>query len=105
MGIPASSSHTLIGAILGVGLANSVLTGQGIVSGVNWSKATEIGLSLLISPLIGFGLSAGLLLFLKRMVKSPELYQPPEGRPAAALVDPGDLAPDMHGSQRGPRFE
>ena len=79
MAIPASSSHTLIGAILGVGMANSWLTGRGMGSGVNWSKALEVGLSLLISPLIGFALAAGLLLLLKKTVKAPELYQPPEG--------------------------
>ena len=79
MAIPASSSHTLIGAILGVGLANSVLSGKGLGSGVNWSKALEVGLSLLISPIIGFALAAGLLLLLKRTVKAPALYQPPEG--------------------------
>jgi phosphate/sulfate permease len=79
MAIPASSSHTLIGAILGVGLANSVISGKGLGSGVNWSKAIEVGLSLLISPLIGFVLSAGLLLLLKKTVKTPELYQPPVG--------------------------
>ncbi len=79
MAIPASSSHTLIGAILGVGLANSALSGKGLGSGVNWSKAIEVGLSLLISPLIGFVLAGGLLLLVKEMVKAPELYQPPEG--------------------------
>lgn len=79
MAIPASSSHTLIGAILGVGLANSALEGKGFGSGVNWTKAAEVGASLLISPLIGFVCAAGLLLVLKKTVKAPELYQPPEG--------------------------
>jgi phosphate/sulfate permease len=79
LAIPASSSHTLIGSILGVGLANSWYSGQGLGSGVNWSKAFEVGLSLLISPLLGFMLAALLLTVLKRLVKAPELYQPPEG--------------------------
>ncbi len=79
MAIPASSSHTLIGAILGVGLANSVYSGKGFGSGVNWAKAIEVGLSLLISPLVGFGLAAGLLLLIKKTVKVPELYEPPVG--------------------------
>ena len=79
MAIPASSSHTLIGAILGVGLANSLLSGKGTGSGVNWAKALEVGLSLLISPVIGFALAAGLLLLIKKTVKAPELYRPPEG--------------------------
>ena len=79
LGIPASSSHTLIGAILGVGLANSALPGHRFGTGVNWAKAGEIGLSLLISPLIGFACAAALLLTLKRLVNNPELYRAPDG--------------------------
>ncbi|HWT81995.1 MAG TPA: inorganic phosphate transporter, partial [Candidatus Methylomirabilis sp.] len=78
MAIPASSSHTLIGAIIGVGLANSYLAGH-FGTGINWHKAGEVGLSLLISPLIGFALAAGLLILLKRVVSNPELYKPPDG--------------------------
>ena len=74
-GLPISSSHTLIGSILGVGLVNSLLT-RGDVSGVNWSKAGEVGLSLLFSPIIGFGLAAILLLAMKRWIKEPTLFQP-----------------------------
>jgi phosphate/sulfate permease len=76
-GLPVSSSHTLIGSILGVGLANSLLT-RGDVQGVNWSKAGEVGLSLLISPLLGFVAAAGLLLAMKRLIPEPRLYHPPE---------------------------
>jgi phosphate/sulfate permease len=76
-GLPVSSSHTLIGSILGVGLANSLVT-RGDLSGVNWAKAGEVGLSLLISPLIGFGSAAGLLLVMKRFFRDPSLYRPPE---------------------------
>jgi phosphate/sulfate permease len=75
-GLPVSSSHTLIGSILGVGLANSVLT-RGDASGVSWSKATEVGLSLLISPLIGFLAASALLLIMKRLIREPNLYHPP----------------------------
>ncbi len=79
LGIPASSSHTLIGAIIGVGLANSALPGHRFGSGVNWTKAGEVGLSLLISPMIGFVCAATLLIVLKRLVTAPELYRPPDG--------------------------
>ncbi|MBC8164704.1 MAG: inorganic phosphate transporter, partial [Bryobacteraceae bacterium] len=83
LGLPASSSHTLIGAILGVGLANSWLTpGHVFGEGVNWAKAEEIGISLLASPLIGFTLAALLLIACKALVKRPELYTAPEkGQP------------------------
>jgi phosphate/sulfate permease len=75
-GLPVSSSHTLIGAILGVGLMNSLLT-RGNLTGVNWSQAVEVAISLLISPIIGFTAAAGLLLLMKRIVKNPNLYHPP----------------------------
>jgi PiT family inorganic phosphate transporter len=73
LGLPSSSSHALIGAILGVGLVHSGL------SGVNWTKAGEVGLSLLLSPVLGFFLAAGLLLLARRVVPNPEFYQPPQG--------------------------
>jgi phosphate/sulfate permease len=77
-GIPVSSSHALIGSILGVGLANSLYCGRGL-AGVNWAKAGEVGLALLISPVIGFVLAGGLLLAMKRLVPEPRLYLPPKG--------------------------
>jgi PiT family inorganic phosphate transporter len=77
-GLPASSSHTLIGAIVGVGLANSLLPGHRFGDGVNWSKVSETGLSLLISPLIGFLLAALLVLLLKWLVPDKRLYEKPD---------------------------
>src|SRR6266704_4219221 len=67
-GLPASSSHTLIGSIIGVGITNALLHGRDGTSGVDWSKATEIGYALLASPLFGFALAAILLLVLKVVV-------------------------------------
>src|SRR6201996_9386740 len=56
--LPASSSHTLIGSIIGVGVANAMMRGRDGTSGVDWGKATEIGYALLLSPLVGFALAA-----------------------------------------------
>jgi PiT family inorganic phosphate transporter len=79
-GLPASSSHTLIGAIMGVGLANSVLSpGHVFGEGVNWAKVTQTGQALLFSPIIGFTISALLLLLAKWLVKRPELFKAPVG--------------------------
>ncbi|MFT3691468.1 inorganic phosphate transporter [Paenirhodobacter sp.] len=80
LGLPASSSHTLVGSIIGVGLANQFhAAGDTATSGVDWSQAGSIGLSLLISPVLGFFAAAGLLLALKVFVKSRELYAEPKG--------------------------
>lgn len=81
LGLPASSSHTLIGSILGVGLANALIgPDHSVTDGVNWAKAQEVGLGLLISPVIGFVAAALLLILLKILVKKPELYQAPKGK-------------------------
>ena len=78
-GLPPSSSHTLIGSIIGVGIANAVMHGRDGTSGVDWTKATEIGYALLLSPLFGFCMAAILLLVLKFIVRNPALYAAPEG--------------------------
>jgi inorganic phosphate transporter, PiT family len=78
-GLPASSSHTLIGSIIGVGITNALLHGRDGTSGVDWSKATEIGYALLLSPLFGFALAAILLVLLKFVVRIPALYAEPKG--------------------------
>jgi len=84
-GLPASSSHTLIGSIIGVGVANTLLRGRDGTSGVDWSKATEIGYALLLSPLVGFLCAAALLLLLKFIVRNPSLYAAPQGNKAPPL--------------------
>jgi len=76
IGLPVSSSHTLIGSILGVGVANSLLT-RGNLSGVNWNKASDVGLALLVSPLVGFMAAALLLQIMKQVFRNPNLYHPP----------------------------
>ena len=78
LGIPASSSHTLIGSIIGVGIAHSLYTYGDALHGVNYGKVWDIGLSLLFSPLIGFFLSGALLILLKFLRPGKSLHQSPE---------------------------
>src|SRR6201992_695252 len=78
LGLPASSSHTLIGSIIGVAVANALMHGRDGTSGVDWAQATKVGWSLLLSPLIGFVLSAVLLLALKVLVRNKALYEAPK---------------------------
>jgi PiT family inorganic phosphate transporter len=82
-GLPASSSHTLIGAIMGVGLMNSLLTpGHVFGDGVNWGKVQDTITALLVSPLIGFFVAGGLLLLAKVLIKYPSLFkEPPADQP------------------------
>src|SRR5215813_10679988 len=106
-GLPASSSHTLIGSIIGVGVANALLHGRSGTSGVDWSKAKEVGEALLLSPLFGFALAAALLLLLKAIVRVPALYTEPQGnRPPpwwirGILILTCTLVSFFHGSNDG----
>lgn len=76
-GLPSSSSHTLIGSIIGVGLMNQLTHGASGTSGVDWSQALGVGKSLLFSPIVGFLFAGLLLLILKAVLKVPALYQEP----------------------------
>ena len=78
LGLPASSSHTLIGSIIGVGVTNALMHGRSGTSGVDWDQALKIGEALLVSPLVGFFLSALLLLVMKAVVRQPRLYAEPK---------------------------
>jgi PiT family inorganic phosphate transporter len=82
-GLPASSSHTMIGSIMGVGIANQLMAVDGVAtSGVDWAQAAKVFQALLFSPLIGFTLAAVLLVVLKIVARNPALYRAPEGKRA-----------------------
>jgi len=77
-GLPASSSHTMVGSIIGVGVANQLMSVHNGTSGVDWEQATKVFKVLLISPLVGFGAAALLFLLSKWLVKYPALYEAPK---------------------------
>ena len=105
-GLPASSSHTLIGSIMGVGLANSLMAkGHVFGEGVNWAKAAEVGMSLLISPIVGFVCAALLLLLCKALIKRQDLYRAPDKEKAAAHVDSRPADADLHRRQLRARLQ
>lgn len=78
LGIPASSSHTLIGSILGVGISYSFIESISLHDGVNWGKATNVGLSLLLSPLLGFLGTLLLVRIAKKFLKDKKLFSEPD---------------------------
>jgi PiT family inorganic phosphate transporter len=77
-GLPASSSHTMVGSIIGVGIANQLMNSHTNTSGVDWEQATKVFKVLLISPIIGFTAAALLMLLSKALIKYPALYQAPK---------------------------
>jgi inorganic phosphate transporter, PiT family len=78
LGLPASSSHTMVGSIIGVGLANQFLNPHTGTSGVDWEQAMKVLKALLISPVIGFTVAGMLILLSKQVVKFPALYEAPK---------------------------
>jgi len=78
-GLPASSSHALVGSIMGVGMTNALIEHGSMARGINWHKAAEVATALVLSPLAGFALAAVLLLVCRLLVRSPQLYSPPVG--------------------------
>src|SRR5262249_16008310 len=106
-GLPASSSHTLVGAIVGVGLATPMMPGHVLGTGVNWHRVEEIGLSLIVSQLYGLLLAGSLLLLARRLLKSQSLHQPahPEKKPPgwvrALLIGTCSGVSFAHGSNDG----
>jgi len=79
-GLPSSSSHTLIGSILGVGVAFSLLPDNTSGAAVNWDEAVKTGLSLIVSPFLGFTLTVFLMFILKRFVKNKAIFRQPHKR-------------------------
>ncbi|MDB5804958.1 MAG: phosphate transporter [Betaproteobacteria bacterium] len=79
LGLPASSSHTMIGSIIGVGVANALMHGRDGTSGVDWGQVTKVGEALLVSPIVGFCAAALLFMLMRALVKKPELYAEPKG--------------------------
>jgi PiT family inorganic phosphate transporter len=79
-GLPSSSSHTLVGSIIGVGIMNQLISGPSGTSGVDWTQAAGVGKALLFSPIAGFVLSGLLFAILKVCVRVPKLYSEPKGK-------------------------
>ncbi|MDU7305138.1 MAG: inorganic phosphate transporter [Escherichia coli] len=83
-GLPASSSHTLIGAIIGIGLTNALLTGSSVMDALNLREVTKIFSSLIVSPIVGLVIAGGLIFLLRRFwsgtKKRDRIHRIPEDR-------------------------
>jgi PiT family inorganic phosphate transporter len=106
-GLPASSSHTMVGSIIGVGLANQVLSLHSGSSGLDWQQVVTVLKALLISPLLGFTLAGVLILISKPLLKFPALFeapkdnQPPPWHIRALMIGTCTGVSFFHGSNDG----
>nr|WP_243434583.1 inorganic phosphate transporter [Pseudomonas sp. 30_B] len=80
LGLPVSSSHTLIGSIVGIGLAHGAMSGHLGLSGSAWSQLLTVGYALLLSPLVGFVSAFVLLRAMSASIRNRALFHSPEGR-------------------------
>ncbi|MFP5206851.1 MAG: inorganic phosphate transporter [Acidobacteriota bacterium] len=78
LGLPASSSHTMVGSIIGVGLASQLMNLHTGPSGLDWGQVVKVLEALLLSPLLGFALAGALLVLGRRMLRFPALYEAPK---------------------------
>jgi PiT family inorganic phosphate transporter len=78
LGLPASSTHTMVGSIIGVGIANQLMQGHNGTSGVDWEQVTKVFKILAFSPIFGFGLASLIFLLSKWLIKYPALFQAPK---------------------------
>ena len=79
LGLPASSSHTMVGSIIGVGITNQLMAGNNGTAGVDWEQVTKVFKVLLISPVVGFAVAWLLMVLVKKLVKYPALFTAPKG--------------------------
>ncbi len=79
LGLPASSSHTMVGSIIGVGLASQLLNGRAAASGLDWTQVIKVLKALFFSPLLGFALAGLLILLARPLLKSSVMNQAPKG--------------------------
>jgi PiT family inorganic phosphate transporter len=78
-GLPASSSHTMIGSVIGVGVAYSIMKGRSGLSGIDMEQVKKVFTALLVSPIVGFVMASVLFLLFKLVARDPRLYKAPEG--------------------------
>lgn len=106
-GIPNSTTHTYIGAIMGVSFAHALVQNAGVLEGVNWHLGEHVMLALLLSPVLAFVLGLGVYALMKRLVRSEALFKPhdPHGRPPGpvkGLLIAGSAGISlMHGTNDG----
>lgn len=110
LGIPASSSHTLIGSILWVSLVMYYLDPATVT--IPWTKVIDAGKSLLVSPIVGFMLAFGAMHILHLYIKTNDFFQHP-GRfwnkfPKAwikgTLISSSAFVSFAHGSNDGQKW-
>ena len=80
-GLPNSSSHCLIGSLIGVALGNAFARSRSIGDGVHWAQLWKVMEALALSPLLGFVLAGALYFICRKTLHDKHLYEPVKDRP------------------------
>ena len=104
-GLPASSSHTMVGSIIGVGVANQLMNAHTGTSGVDWEQATKVFKVLLISPVVGFGCAGSAVSALEVVHQVPGTVRGAEGQHASTVADSRAADSDLLGRELFARLE
>jgi PiT family inorganic phosphate transporter len=81
LALPNSSSHCLIGSLIGVSLGNGLTHSRSLAEGIHWAAMWKVLEALALSPILGFILAGGLYLICRRTLHDERLYQPATDRP------------------------
>jgi inorganic phosphate transporter, PiT family len=74
--LPNSSSHCLIGSLIGIALANALIRERNLGQGVHWAQVWTVLEGLALSPVLGFILAGALYYAMSKLVKDRHLYEP-----------------------------
>ncbi|MBY0253291.1 MAG: inorganic phosphate transporter [Methylobacterium organophilum] len=77
-GLPNSSSHALVGALIGIAAEHALAKGRGLGEGVDWHEVWSVLGSLLASPVLGFVLALGLFRTIAAILHDRHLFEPPK---------------------------
>jgi inorganic phosphate transporter, PiT family len=80
-GLPNSSSHCLIGSLIGIAIGNVFVRARSLSEGVHWAQLWKVLESLALSPVLGFLLAGGLFFLCRTLLHDRHLYEPVKEQP------------------------
>lgn len=81
LALPNSSSHCLIGSLIGVAVGNAFARSRSLAEGVHWPQLWKVLEALALSPLLGFALAGLLYLVCRKTLHDEHLYEPAGEKP------------------------
>ncbi len=77
-GIPNSSSHCIIGALIGISLGSALIETRPVGQAVDWSQIWTVLRALAVSPILGLVLAGGLYLIVRLVIRDRHPFEAPK---------------------------